>query len=87
MIQLPKSYATAPTEIYEQIVCRTVKWLDGEHFGCETHFPSANTKRRPHWKKEALFYPRGTSCLVLVLSSSILSLSNSSLSLASFDGS
>ena len=26
---VPKSYATDPTEIYEQIVCRTVEWLSG----------------------------------------------------------
>ena len=26
---VPKSYATDPTEIYEQILCRTVEWLNG----------------------------------------------------------
>lgn len=26
---VPKTYAIAPTEIYEQIVCRTVEWLSG----------------------------------------------------------
>jgi len=26
---VPKSYATDPTEIYEQILCRTVEWLKG----------------------------------------------------------
>ncbi len=27
--QVPKSYAIDPTEIYEQILCRTVEWLKG----------------------------------------------------------
>jgi len=29
--QVPKSYATDPTEIYEQILCRTVEWLEAPH--------------------------------------------------------
>jgi hypothetical protein len=49
---VPKSYATDPTEIYEQIVCKTVEWLSGRVFWMRNSFSGCYEKTPPQRRRE-----------------------------------